>query len=147
MERIKEDLVKLLNDALKLEHAARMQYLSHAERIKGVTAEPIIGRLREIASDEEKHEGKFRRLIGDYLGGMPAMETAETHNAATTSAILQVNLRDEKTAIGFYQTIYKKVMDNKAALPYEFETLEHELRHIIIDEEEHVAELNVLLGK
>ena len=36
-------------------------------------------------------------------------------------------------------------MDNKDQLPYALETLEHELRHIIIDEQEHVVELSRLL--
>ena len=65
MENIKEQLIKMLNQALELEHAARIQYLAHAELVKGINAESIIGRLKEIASDEEKHEGKFRNMIGN----------------------------------------------------------------------------------
>ena len=37
--------------------------------------------------------------------------------------------------------------ENKEHLVYEFETLEHELRHIILDEQEHIAELSLLLGE
>lgn len=147
MEKIKEELIAVFNGALKLEHAARIQYLAHAELIKGVNSEKIIERLKEIASDEEKHEGKFRTLIGDYLDGAPVMELGDTHKAEELPGILRVNLKDEKTAIELYKTIYKKVMDNKTLLPYVFETIEHELRHIIIDEQEHVVELSRLLGK
>jgi bacterioferritin (cytochrome b1) len=91
-------------------------------------------------------EGLFRTLIASYLDGVPCMEIAETHPAHDTKAILTTNLADEKTAIDFYKTIYKKVVEHKDDLPYEFTTLEHELRHIILDEEEHVTELKTLLG-
>ncbi|MDD5593938.1 MAG: ferritin-like domain-containing protein [Candidatus Margulisbacteria bacterium] len=137
----------MLNRALELEHAARIQYLAHAELIKGQTAEKIIERLKEIASDEEKHEGIFRNLIGSYLNGEPAMSLAPTHRASETQTILEVNLKGEKDAINFYKQVYQKVTDNKQELQYEFETLEHDIRHVIIDEQEHVAELSLLLGK
>lgn len=146
MENIKEQLIKMLNQALELEHAARIQYLAHAELVKGINAESIIERLKEISSDEEKHEGKFRNMIGNYLEGEPSMGMAQTHKAKEISNIIEVNLKDEKSAIDFYKTIYKKIVENKDALPYVFETLEHEVRHIILDEQEHATELSVLLG-
>lgn len=147
MTGIKEKLVKMLNQALELEHAARIQYLAHAELLKGINAEKIIERIKEIASDEEKHEGMFRNLIGNYLGGEPSMGLAETHRAKDTKGILEVNLKNEKEAIDFYKQIYNEVTDNKEKLQYEFETLEHEIRHVIVDEQEHVVELSLLLGK
>jgi bacterioferritin (cytochrome b1) len=146
MDNIKADLAKMLNQALELEHAARIQYLAHAELIKGMGAEKVIERLKEIASDEQKHEEQFRKLIGDYLGGEPSMGLAKTNPAKDAKSILEVNLKNEKEAIDFYKQIYQKVGDNKKSLPYEFETLEHEIRHVIIDEEEHVTELSLLLG-
>ncbi|MBF0478877.1 MAG: ferritin-like domain-containing protein [Candidatus Omnitrophica bacterium] len=145
MENIKNELVKLLNQALELEHAARIQYLAHAELIKGLNAEKIIERLTEIAADEDKHEKKIRNLIGNYLGGEPSMALAATHRATEMIEILQTNLKDEKDAINFYKKIYKTITENKENLPYEFETLEHEIRHIILDEQEHASELSVLL--
>jgi len=147
MANIKQELIKMLNQALELEHAARVQYLAHAELIKGLDAEPIVERLKEIASDEAKHEGMYRNLIGSYLGGEPSMGLAETHTAKETTKIIEVNLKGEKDAIDFYKQIYKKVAENKDALAYEFETLEHEIRHVIVDEQEHVVELSLLLGK
>ncbi|OGC32889.1 hypothetical protein A2311_00070 [candidate division WOR-1 bacterium RIFOXYB2_FULL_48_7] len=143
---IKEELLKMLNHALELEHAARIQYLAHAELIKGETSEKLIERLKEIAGDEEKHEGIFRELIGSYLGGEPVMTLAPTHRAQGTKPILEINLKGEKEAIDFYKQIYQKVTDNKKELQYEFETLEHQIRHVIIDEQEHVTELSLLLG-
>ncbi len=146
MAEIESELVNMLDRALELEHAARIQYLAHAELIKGMNAESLIARLKEIAGDEAKHEDIFRNLIGSYLGGEPSMGIAETHRAKEAGEILKVNRKGEKDALDFYKEIYKKISENKAAFPYEFETLEHELRHIIIDEEEHVVELTLLLG-
>ena len=146
MGNIKEQLIKMLNQALELEHAARIQYLAHAELVKGINAEGIVERLKEIASDEEKHEGKFRSLVGNYLEAEPSMGIAQTHTAKDINNILKVNLKDEKTAIDFYKTIYNKIVENKDALPYVFETLEHEVRHVILDEQEHATELSTLLG-
>ena len=74
------------------------------------------------------------------------MTLAPTHRAQGTKPILEINLKGEKEAIDFYKQIYQKVTDNKKELQYEFETLEHQIRHVIIDEQEHVTELSLLLG-
>jgi bacterioferritin (cytochrome b1) len=87
----------------------------------------------------------FRNLIGSYLGAEPSMGIALTHSVKGTKTILEANLKGEKEAIDFYKEIYKEVITRKDDLKYEFETLEHEIRHIIIDEQEHVAELSLLL--
>lgn len=147
MSENKGELLKMFNKALELEHAARIQYLAHAEQIKGPDAEKIIERLKEIASDEEKHEGMFRELIGSYFDGIPSMGIAPTHSAEDRENIFKVNIKDEKTAIDYYKQIYRKACDNKSDLQYEFETVEHTMRHIILDEQEHATELALLLGE
>jgi bacterioferritin (cytochrome b1) len=144
-DNAKKELAGMINKALELEHAARIQYLTHAELITGINAEKIIERLKEIASDEQKHEEKFRSLLGGYLGAEPTMKLAETHKAVGVKQILEVNLKGEKDAIDFYRLIYQKIIDLKKDLPYEFTTLEHEIRHVILDEEEHVSEISLLL--
>ncbi|MDP3998340.1 MAG: ferritin-like domain-containing protein [bacterium] len=144
---IKDKLVKLLNHALGLEHAARIQYLAHAELVGGLNAEPIIARLKEIASDEEKHEGIFRTLISDYLGGVPSMEIAKTTQAKTIAEILKVNLKAEKEAVEIYAKILEELKKAKDELPYEYLKVEHDVRHILMDEQEHAVELKILLGQ
>jgi len=136
----------MLNKALELEHAARIQYLAHAEQVDGLNAEPIIARLKEIADDEKKHEEMFREIIGSYLDGVPSMGIAETHPASTVNKILEVNLKDEKHAVDVYMGIIKKIHEMKDELKYEFFQLEHKIRHIITDEQEHIAELKLLMG-
>lgn len=143
----KEELVKLLNQALELEHAARIQYLAHAEQVDGLNSEPIIARLKEIADDEKKHEELFREMIGSYLDGVPSMNKAEPHAAKTIQEILKVNLDDEKHAVDVYTGIIEKMREMKGELKYEYLQLEHSLRHIIMDEQEHISELKLLLGR
>ncbi|HLC98844.1 MAG TPA: ferritin-like domain-containing protein [Candidatus Nanoarchaeia archaeon] len=143
----KVEIINMLNKALELEHAARIQYLSHAETVDGINAEPVIARLKEIAGDEEKHEAKFRTLIGSYLNGVPSMGIAKTNAAKTVKDILEINLKNEKEATDFYKKILDKINKEKQDLPYEFLQLEHEVRHVIMDEMEHIAELKLLLAK
>ena len=123
------------------------RYLSHAETVDGINAEPVIARLKEIAGDEEKHEAKFRTLIGSYLNGIPSMGIAKTNAAKTVKDILEINLKNEKEAVDFYKKILEKINKERDDLPYEFLQLEHEVRHVIMDEMEHIAELKLLLAK
>ncbi len=146
MADVKKELIEMLNRAVELEYSARIQYLAHAEKVKGLNSEPIVERLKEIASDELKHEEMFRNLVCNYLDGEVSMKLEQTFDAKEVKEILEVNLKGEKDAIEYYKQIYKKVTENKQELQYEYETLEHEIRHIIIDEQEHVVELKNLLG-
>ena len=144
-----KELIDQLNQALELENAAHLQYTSHAELISGLNAEPLIARLREIAEDELKHQKKLRTMIASYLGGVPSMGIAETHQLKTgkIEEILQVAIKGEKEGVDFYTKIMGKIKDEKANLTYSFWTLEHELRHFIMDEEEHISELSTLLSQ
>ncbi len=140
----KGKILQMLNDALELEHSAFVQYLSHAEIVDGVTAEPVIARLKEIAEDEKKHQEKFRNLIG-LLGGVPSMKISKTRGAKNIKEILEQNLKAEKEAVDAYKKILEELKTEKSKGYYGF-LLEHEIRHIIIDEQEHISELELLQG-
>lgn len=139
----KEEVIKLLNHGLDLEHAAYVQYLSHAEVVEGEIAEPIIERLKEIAGDEKNHQDKFRTLIG-ALGGVPSMGIAPTHPGKNIKEILEQNLKDEKDAVDTYRGIIQKLKTEK--IRYYDYLLEHEVRHILMEEQEHITELELLLA-
>jgi bacterioferritin (cytochrome b1) len=140
----KEKILELLNHALELEHAAYIQYLSHAEIVDGINAEPIIARLKEIANDEKSHQEKFRTLIG-ALGGIPSMGISSTHTAKTLKQILEQNVKDEKIAVDTYRNILEELKKEKGKGYYDH-LLEHEIRHILTEEQEHITELELLLG-
>lgn len=140
----KESILNLLNHALELEHGAFVQYLSHAEIVDGINAEPIIERLKEIAEDEKKHQDKFRTLIG-LLGGVPSMGIAPTYPAKDVKGILEQNLKNEKEAVDTYRGILEAFRKEKWQGYYDH-LLEHEVRHILTEEQEHITELELLLG-
>ncbi len=140
----KQELIDLMNHALDLEHAANVQYLSHAEIVDGVDAEPIIARLKEIANDEKDHAEKFRTLIG-ALGGVPSMGMAPTYKATSVKEILELNLKGEKEAVDTYRKIMQKLKEEK--IHYYDYLLEHEIRHILMEEQEHITELELLMAQ
>jgi bacterioferritin (cytochrome b1) len=142
----REQLIEMLNRALALEYAVIIQYRTHAELISGTGSEEIISRLREIADDETDHTARFRSMISDYLDSDPAMDVSDRHTARDRNEIFAVNIHDEKFALDFYKQIQRFIVDHKSDFPYEYERLEHEMRHIIMDEEEHVSELKQLMG-
>jgi bacterioferritin (cytochrome b1) len=141
----KKQIIDLMNNALEDEHQAFVQYLSHAEIVSGKDCEPIIARLKEIAKDEEKHQAKFREMIGDYLGGIPSMGISKTSGAKDLDEILKVNLKAEMLAVDKYLRILEELKASKDELKYEYMKLDHEVRHIIMDEQEHIAELKRLM--
>jgi len=140
----KTELLKMLNVALELEHAARIQYLAHAKIVVGRDSDPIVARLKEIAGDELKHEGMLRDCI-EILDGEPSMGIAKVFEAETTDEILKVNLKGEKDAVDFYRKIIEEVRKSREELPYQYEFIEHKVRHVIIDEEEHILEITNIL--
>jgi bacterioferritin (cytochrome b1) len=73
------------------------------------------------------------------------MGMAETHSAKTINEILKVNLKDEKHAVDVYMGILEKINEMKGELKYEFFQLEHNIRHVIMDEQEHISELKLLM--
>ncbi len=142
----KTKLIELLNQALELEHQAEAQYLSHATLLVGETADTIAARLTEIAGDEHKHAGMFRDCL-EILDAAPSIKMHEGHPAAGTKQILKTNLKDERDAVDFYRTIIAEIQGSKAELKYEYEFIEHQVRHVIMDEEEHALEIRTLLGE
>lgn len=142
----KDKLIELLNKGLALEHQARAQYLSHATLLTGESTDSIAARLKEIAADEQEHEEKFRACL-EILGAVPTITMHEGHEAKDNTGILKVNLKDEKDAVDFYRTIIAELKATKDELPYEYEYIEHKLRHILMDEQEHMMELKGLLGE
>ncbi|MEW6328689.1 MAG: ferritin-like domain-containing protein [Candidatus Micrarchaeota archaeon] len=134
---MKDGLVKALNQALATEHQAWLMYHTHASLVTGLYSEPVVERLKEIADDEKKHMDMLRaRIVA--LGGEPTMEVARTYPASKINEMLKINIREEEKAVRMYQGILAMV-DPKDQI------LHHALRHIIIDEQEHIEELTQLL--
>ncbi|MEM3031028.1 MAG: ferritin-like domain-containing protein [Candidatus Micrarchaeia archaeon] len=130
-------LIELLNKALAMEYQAIIQYRTHAELIAGETYEPVAARLKEVAGDEEKHADILRVRIS-MLGAVPATVPEKVVVADKIPEVLKVNIKAEREAIAVYRQILPLCRGN--------EILEHAIRHILIDEEEHTEEFSQLLG-
>jgi len=137
----KEEVIKELNKALEIEHSAIIMYLHHAEFVKGLNAEPIIARLKEIASDEEKHRDMLRERIV-VLGGIPSTKLSDLKikQSDDINEMLKDELKEEKEAV----LLYRKILSMLKG-PEDNETLHHEIYHLITGEQEHVEELQRLL--
>lgn len=140
-----KELLALLNKALEMEHQAYIQYLGHAETVDGLISEPIEARLKEIAEDEERHQKMLRTVIGKFFSSTPSIKMTEAHPGGSIVEILKANLKDEIEAVDMYSKILTKLNEEKANLPYQYLKVEHEVRHILMDEQEHIAELKQLL--
>lgn len=140
-----KEIILLLNDALRLELAAAVQYLNHAAILRGLISPAIIALLEHTAADELAHAAKLRELITDYLGGVPAYDMAAAKPAQEVGEIIATNLAAEAEAIALYKKAHARVVELKAELAPVYEKVEHDLRHLIMDEQEHVAELSRLL--
>lgn len=135
-----------LNKSLAMEHSASIQYGSHAEQISGPMSEPLIARIKDTQHDEEKHADKLRHLIGDYLYGIPTQAVSAGKSASDNiKDILSVNIATEQEAIIQYEKILGMLAQDKDALKAVYYVLEHEIRHILMEESEHIAELERLI--
>jgi bacterioferritin (cytochrome b1) len=140
----KYDLAKLLQKALELENAAYVQYLSHAAIVSNQNSLPIEAHLRETAEDEAKHAEILRQLLGNYLTQYPSMKIADTQEAIDISSALRADVKSETAAIEHYKKTLKYIEDNKDLKFYN--TMWEKIRQILIEEEEHLVELEMIQG-
>jgi bacterioferritin (cytochrome b1) len=145
--KVSPKLVTMMNNALENEHAAYVQYLSHAKLVKGITAKPIINRLKGIAGDHRRHQRKLRHLLGDYLGAVPSMKMGKTYEADTIDKILTTNLKFEKDTIDQFMKILSELKLVQNNLPYEFLKINFALERIVRRDQSHVSQLSKLLGE
>jgi len=75
------------------------------------------------------------------------MKTDKVFPAKSVKEILEINLRGEREAVDYYSKILEKLKAESPVLKYEYLKLEHDLRHVIMDEQEHISELKRLLGE
>ena len=115
--KVSPKLVTMMNNALENEHAAYVQYLSHAKLVKGITAKPIINRLKGIAGDHRRHQKKLRHLLGDYLEAVPSMKMGKTYEADSINKILTTNLKFEKDTIDNYMKILSESTQKRIIFP------------------------------
>jgi bacterioferritin len=140
MDMTKEQLIELLNNDLKLEYAAAIQYIQHAAVMTGAMYGDVIKEIKVHANEEIQHAMTLADQIS-FLGGVPSVDVAEIHTAAGNEEMLEQDLAGELDAV----ERYKARVEQAEALK-EF-ALAQQLRNILAMEQEHAMDLQQALGK
>ena len=135
----KERLVRLMNEGLEMEYASYIQYVTQAAITTGPYAEGLIARFEEIASDEAEHAKILRARIA-ALGGTPTTKVDEIQIHKDSLQAVKINLKYERETVAFYRKLLNLIPHDEVIL---YEAIEH----ILQDSQEHVEELERLVGK
>ena len=143
----RDDVVKLLNDALATELVCVLRYKRHHFTAKGIASPAIAEEFMVHAQAEAGHADKLAERIVQ-LGGEPDFSpdglSSRSHAGYDTSAdlpaMLRSNLTAERVAIETYRQMISLIGDKDV-------TTRRVLEEILADEEEHADELKDWLDK
>lgn len=119
-----EAIVALLQDDMKGEHAAIIQYLQHAYKI-GEDAGEVPSEIESIARDEMRHFRWLGELIVEYGGDPTMLRDPIFLDGPTTNDLLALDVDAEQRAIDQYHDHIRAIDDPKVKLY---------LRRILMDE-------------
>jgi bacterioferritin len=142
----RDDIVKLLNDALATELVCILRYKRHYFTANGVQSPPIADEFLVHANEESAHADKIAERIVQ-LGGEPdfapstLLERSHADYDASTDlqAMVRANLVAERIAVESYRQMISLIGDKDP-------TTRRMLEEILSDEEEHADELKDWLG-
>jgi len=132
-----EEIVRVLQDALKAELSAVELYGAHS----GAIQEPAIAQgVQAIREVEQEHASNLSRRIRQ-LGARPAeaggAPTIAGRAAAlggagmSTAEMLRLELAEEQSAIKYYAAAIAEIMDDEDTLALLAEQLQDELAHAL----------------
>jgi bacterioferritin (cytochrome b1) len=154
MAEIRRAIAEKLNAALEWEEGKNAVYGVLMVGIRGPNAEPIYQRFKEIVEATQKHAAKLRVLVVMYLGEAATTKVRDMPSREglhSVGDIIGYVAENEEKAVKAYHEIYALINDRargaREALPYAWERVEHDIRHILIDKEETIARLNTLLSR
>lgn len=142
----RDDIVKLLNDALATELVCILRYKRHYFTANGVQSPAIADEFLVHANEESAHADKIAERIVQ-LGGEPDFSPAHlldrSHAGYDESmdlqAMVRANLVAERIAVESYRQMINLIGDKDP-------TTRRMLEEILTDEEEHADELKDWLG-
>ena len=136
-----QKVIDALNTILEFELAGVVRYTHYSLMVFGYTRIPIVGWLREQATESLTHA----TMAGEHittLGGHPSLKIAsllETHKHAIND-ILQESLAHESKQLENYRALLSLVEGHSVFL-------EEYARQMIVDEEQHCSEVVKMLRK
>ncbi|MDR6537372.1 ferritin-like domain-containing protein [Variovorax soli] len=142
----RDDIVKLLNDALATELVCVLRYKRHYFTASGEASPAIADEFLVHANEESAHADKIAERIVQ-LGGDPDFNPqtllershADYNEAKDLQAMVRANLVAERIAIESYRQMISLIGDKDP-------TTRRMLEEILTDEEEHADELKDWLG-
>jgi bacterioferritin len=138
----REDIIKLLNDALATELVCVMRYKRHHFTAKGLASPKIAEEFMVHALEETAHGDSIAERIVQ-LGGTPdfspaqllARSHAEYDDSSDLEAMIKANLIAERVAIEAYSQMIVLIGDKDS-------TTRRLLESILTQEQEHADELS-----
>jgi len=138
----REDIIKLLNDALATELICVLRYKRHHFTAKGLASPKIAEEFMVHALEETAHSDLIAERIVQ-LGGEPdfapdrllARSHAEYDSSSDLKAMIKANLIAERVAIEAYSQMIALIGDKDS-------TTRRMLEHILSQEQEHAEELS-----
>ncbi|KTT21433.1 ferritin-like domain-containing protein [Pseudacidovorax intermedius] len=143
----RDDIVKLLNDALATELVCVLRYKRHYFTAKGVESPAIADEFLVHANEESAHADRIAERIVQ-LGGEPNFQPdslskrshADYDESKDLQAMVRANLKAERIAVESYRQMVALIGDKDP-------TTRRMLEEILADEEEHADELSDWMGK
>ncbi|MDR6857136.1 ferritin-like domain-containing protein [Variovorax guangxiensis] len=143
----RDDIVKLLNDALATELVCVLRYKRHYFTASGESSPAIAEEFLVHANEESAHADKIAERIVQ-LGGDPDFNPqtlrershADYDESKELQAMVRANLVAERIAIETYRQMISLIGDKDP-------TTRRMLEEILSDEEEHADELKDWLGR
>ena len=138
----REDIIKLLNDALATELVCVMRYKRHHYTAKGLSSPKIAEEFMVHAQEETAHGDSIAERIVQ-LGGKPDFSPAtllqrshaDYDESTDLKAMIKANLIAERVAIEAYSQMIALIGDKDS-------TTRRMLETILSQEQEHADELN-----
>ncbi len=143
----REDIVRLLNDALATELVCILRYKRHYFTAHGLSSPQVAAEFLEHANDESQHADLLAERIVQ-LGGEPdfapdtllARSHADYDSSNDLRGMLRANLVAERVAVETYRQMIELIGDKDP-------TTRRVLEGILGDEEEHADDLRDLLDE
>ena len=143
----REQVVKLLNEALATEIICVLRYKSHYFLASGIHSESVAQEFLEHANEEQAHADKISKRIVQLQGtpnwspeGLQTRSHSEFVQGANLIQMIEENLIAERIAIDTYREMIAYIGDDDP-------TSRRVLEEVLGQEEEHADELaNLLVG-
>ncbi|MGE5384535.1 MAG: ferritin-like domain-containing protein [Betaproteobacteria bacterium] len=134
-------LIPILNRIMEAELAGVVRYTHYSLMVYGYNRIPIVGWLKENATESLDHAHRAGELV-TLLGGHPSLKIGpllESHKH-DIGDILRESLEHEKTALAMYYELLRAAEGHSVLV-------EEYARDMIVQEEMHVDEVNKMLRK